>query len=156
MVKIISHHCDGVRVINCDNQCCKFTDVSDLRSCLLSDFENFIHEDTFQFGYIQPGHGAKGRQVLVDNNTALDQMYRAHKKNLLILWLKVTKRATKRVATIVQQKGTKKPCADTTNTSGVITRDIEKICLKSRKLFMGSRRSMKTATLLNNYKLGDT
>ena len=107
-----------LRVINWDNQCCKFTDVSDLRSRLLSDFKNLIYEDTFQFGYIQPSHGAKGQQVLVDNNAALDQMYCAHKKNLLILWLKVTKRATKRVATIVQQKGTKKPCADTTNTSG--------------------------------------
>ena len=37
-----------VLVINWDNQCCKFTDVSDLRSRLLSNFENFIHEDTFQ------------------------------------------------------------------------------------------------------------
>ena len=53
MVKIISHHCDGVRVIHWDNQCCKFTDVSDLRSHLWSNFENFIHENTSQFGYIQ-------------------------------------------------------------------------------------------------------
>ena len=145
-----------LRVINWDNQCCKFTDVSDLRSRLLSDFKNLIYEDTFQFGYIQPSHGAKGQQVLVDNNAALDQMYCAHKKNLLILWLKVTKRATKRVATIVQQKGTKKPCADTTNTSGSNYQGHLKICLKSRKLFMSLRRSMKTATLLNNYELGDT
>ena len=115
MVKVIGHHCDGVRVINWNNQCCKFTDVSDLRSYLLSDFENFIHEDTFQLGYIQLGHGTKGRQLLVGNNTALDQMYQ---KNLLILWLKVTKQTAKQVATIVQQKGTKKPCmCYTTNTS---------------------------------------
>ena len=49
-VKIISHYCDGVRVINWDNQCCKFTDVSDLRSRLWSDFENIIHRTLFSLG----------------------------------------------------------------------------------------------------------
>ena len=117
MVKVISRHSDAVKVINWENRCCKFTDVSDLRSCLLDAFENSIHEDTFEFGYVQPGHGSKGRQVLLQNNTALEEMYATHMKTLFMLWLKVTKhRATKRSATNDHQKGTKKSCTDATNT----------------------------------------
>ena len=59
---------------------------------LESEFHEFILEDDFSFGYIQPGHGSKGRQQPVVEDRDLAMMYDVYKKKRqVLLWLKVTK-----------------------------------------------------------------
>lgn len=74
-----------------------FKDVTSMKIQLESQFHEFILEDEFSFGYIQPGHGSKGRQQLVVENRDLATMYDVYKKKRqVLLWLKVTKCKQKR------------------------------------------------------------
>ena len=46
-------------------------------------------DEQFALGYIEPGHGAKGRQIVLDEDKDLTEMYRVHlKKKKIVLWMK--------------------------------------------------------------------
>lgn len=71
-----------------------FVQVSDLKQTILSSCEQYIQEDIeLQFGYILPGHGKKGKQVLISSNEDLQNMYESYKKKKqILLWVKQTKK----------------------------------------------------------------
>ena len=52
-----------------------FNDVAKLRNQLKVYFGTYIDGDGFQIGYIEPGHGAKGQQVLIEYYEDLSCMY---------------------------------------------------------------------------------
>ena len=55
-------------------------------------------------GYITPGHGTKGKQILIESNEELMSMYDLHlKKKRIILWLKCKAKPSKRSCSEVPQ-----------------------------------------------------
>ena len=63
----------------------------------MGDFQHYILNDDFQFGFIAPGHVSRGRQVSLKTNSDLEKMYDEHKKRReVVLWLKVVKEQRKR------------------------------------------------------------
>lgn len=48
---------------------------------------NFLKHDIGNFGYIEPGHGLKGRQQWIVQDTDVQEMYRAYsKRREILLW----------------------------------------------------------------------
>ena len=71
------------------NTVCKFKSVAMLRANLKESFADDLSDvpvDDIECGYIDPGHGAKGRQLWVFEKSDLDNMYEAHahKKEIMI------------------------------------------------------------------------
>ena len=68
----------------------KFTSVMVFRKQLEVKFQEFIDKDrVFQFGYIIPGHGVKGKQKVIETDEDLQGMYTEYKsKKVIVLWLK--------------------------------------------------------------------
>ena len=63
----------------------------------MGDFQHYVLNDDFQFGFIAPGHGSRGRQVSLKTNSDLEKMYDEHKKRKeVVLWLKIVKEPRKR------------------------------------------------------------
>ena len=90
----------------------KLFDVEVLKTSLLADFNEYIVEDNFQFGFIEPGHGKKGRQNVLKDANDLTKMYDAYKnKKGIVLWLKVTKRK-RPLSMHNNQKQAKKLCGE--------------------------------------------
>lgn len=73
-----------------------------MKERLSEKFAEFIRNNNLSLGFIQPGHGAKGRQIQVSSDEDLTMMYEHHKgKKHILLWIKVhvisqTGRGTKR------------------------------------------------------------
>ena len=113
-VKIISPHAsDGVQLRKWDKPLkdgvSKFSNLQDLKAALATDFSEFIKEDDFGFGFIQPGHGSKGRQISLNGDNDIENMYSTYKgKKQIILWVKVLKR--KRVRPSTGDTASKKQC----------------------------------------------
>ena len=57
----------------------KFNDVTVMEEELRKEFSDFIGSDIFHYGFIQPGHGFRGKQqtILEDNDLVL--MYDKYK-----------------------------------------------------------------------------
>ena len=53
----------------------RFSDVARLQSEIKSDFGNYFDGENFEIGYIEPGHGARGRQVPIVYTEDLTRMY---------------------------------------------------------------------------------
>ena len=69
----------------------KFSDSDVMRTQLGKDFNEFFQDGDFNYGYIIPGHGAKGRQQPINNSNDLKSMYDMYeKRKQIIVWLKVT------------------------------------------------------------------
>ena len=94
-VKIIGKKGPGVEVRKWD-ETQVFSDLSSMRSRLMASFREHIGDDEqFALGYIEPGHGAKGRQIVLDEDKDLTEMYRVHlKKKKIVLWMKKVSTAT--------------------------------------------------------------
>ena len=61
-VKVISPHTtEGLQLKKWETQIEKFSDLEAIKVGLSVDFNNYIRDCDFKFGYIQPGHGSKGR-----------------------------------------------------------------------------------------------
>ena len=111
-VKIISPFNKGLQVRKWV-QNVKFYTYASIRSSLLEDFKDLIHEEEFCtcFGFIQPGHGAKGRQVVIERDEDLPSMYDVHKgRKQILLWIKVKRKHPSRD---IPDKTAKKPCGET-------------------------------------------
>ena len=56
----------------------KFTDIDLLKLQLTEEIAGF-ESDKFLIGYIEPGHGTKGRKIPLENADDLVVMYKVHK-----------------------------------------------------------------------------
>ena len=75
------------------------------------DFNDYIRDCNFKFGYIQPGQGSKGHQVPLDEPKDIEAMYEAYRgRKQVILWVKVLKqkqdRANESQVATKKQRGT--------------------------------------------------
>ncbi len=97
-VKVISHNSrDGIQIHKWESRNSMFYDVDILKAGLSVDFQHYVLNDDFQFGFIAPGHGSRGRQVPLKSNSDLENMYDEHKnRREVVLWLKVVKGPRKR------------------------------------------------------------
>ena len=93
MLKVITK--DGVELKKLElNE--KFVDIEDLRVTLLSVVDCFP-AGSISLGYIEPGHGTKGRQINLDSSNDLLLMYKVHeKRKQIVLWMKEEKKLKKR------------------------------------------------------------
>ena len=67
----------------------EFDSITSLKKQLKHDFDDILHdvaEDAIQMGYIEPGHGIKGRQHWIADDEDLRDMYQAHRKNKIMFW----------------------------------------------------------------------
>lgn len=70
----------------------EFLCVDDIKSRLCEEFSDYILESSIQFGYIVPGHGLKGKQVVIGTNDDLAMMYNCYNgKRCVMLWVKCVK-----------------------------------------------------------------
>jgi len=68
----------------------EFDSITSLKKQLKHDFDDILHdvaEDAIQMGYIEPGHGIKGRQHWIADDEDLRDMYQAHRKNKIMFWV---------------------------------------------------------------------
>ena len=67
----------------------RFSDVARLRSEIKSDFGDYFDGENFEIVYIEPGHGARGRQVPIVYTEDLTHMYsRCNRTRQIVLWAK--------------------------------------------------------------------
>ena len=85
----------------------KFKSVAILHSNLKESFTDDLSDipvDDIECGYIDPGHGAKERQLWVFEKSDLDGMYEAHaQKKEIMIWF-YTKKFKKRYASPITLK----------------------------------------------------
>ena len=75
----------------------RFANLELLRVALSTKFQELIQQNDFSIGFIQPGHGSKGRQIMLDNDEDLVNMYGVHQgRKQIVLWMKVLRRGIKR------------------------------------------------------------
>lgn len=67
-----------------------FVNVDEFKEALLKHCENYItSEQEVKFGYITPGHGKKGKQVLITGLKELEDMYKAYtSRKEIVLWIR--------------------------------------------------------------------
>ena len=71
-----------------------FTDIADLKRRLLQedDVDDIQDGEELTFGYLQPGHGIKGRQFSLLNSSDLSAMYSIHHgRKHINMWAKISK-----------------------------------------------------------------
>ena len=89
-VKVISPHTpEGVQLKKWETQIEKFSDLEAIKwDC--QSISMITYEIVTKFGYIQHGHGSKGRQVPLDEPKDIEAMYEAYRgRKKVILWVKV-------------------------------------------------------------------
>ena len=65
----------------------KFTGIEHMKEVIVATFPNDFVSSTCQMGYIQPGHGAKGRQLWLSTDADVLEMYSACEgKKEILLW----------------------------------------------------------------------
>lgn len=89
-VKIISKK-GGVEVKNW-NQSKVYKEFATFKHQLRESFGDSLCTSNFILGYIQPGHGTKGRQIAVKGDNDLSQMYEAHQLRRKIIISSLVKR----------------------------------------------------------------
>ena len=69
----------------------RFATASTMKLQLKYDFDSFVGEtEAFSFGYLQRGHGTKGRQYAITDDDNIKNMYEEYKgKAEILLWIKV-------------------------------------------------------------------
>ena len=73
----------------------EFTDVTEMKRRLVNDVCDCLDGEELTFGYLEPGHGTKGRQVPLLNSGDLSSMYSTHRRRKqIILWVKISKKKT--------------------------------------------------------------
>ncbi len=63
-----------------------YKSVDDLRQQLLSEYKDKLDEPVGTVGYIEPGHGLRGKQRWLSSDDDLTEMYELHKKKVIMLW----------------------------------------------------------------------
>jgi len=70
----------------------KFDSRKDIENALSSPFSESIGSNSFQFGIILPGHGFKGKQVLISDDNDVKKLYLTYSAKAAVrLWLKCAK-----------------------------------------------------------------
>lgn len=73
-----------------------FVEVQNSKKELLSSCKHYFDEDKdkeLQCGYMEPGHGKKGKQFEVTSNKDLKEMYEMYKRKCdILLWIKQSKK----------------------------------------------------------------
>ena len=72
----------------------RFSNVSDLKDQLASDFATLLEDGAdFLFGYIQRGHGMRGKQFSITEDDDIQSMYDEYQgRREIIMWMKICKR----------------------------------------------------------------
>ena len=79
----------GVEVRKWDTDV-EFTNVAEMKRRLVDDVSDCLDGEDMTFGYLEPGHGTKGRQVPILNSGDLSSMYSTHRgRKQIILWVKI-------------------------------------------------------------------
>lgn len=67
-----------------------FVTASTMKLLLKYDFDSFMGQpEAFSFGYLQRGHGTKGRQYAISDDEDIKNMYEEYKgKKEIVLWVK--------------------------------------------------------------------
>lgn len=74
-----------VRKLRSDTE--KFLSIKALRECLAAQ----LGENILDVGYIEPGHGLKGKQIWLTEDDDFEDMYSRFKKHEITLWCHVQK-----------------------------------------------------------------
>ena len=84
----------------------RFSNVSDLKDQLASDFATLLQDDAdFQFGYIQRGHGMRDKQFSITEDDDIRSMYDEYQgRKEIIMWMKICKRFHSKSATDVESR----------------------------------------------------
>lgn len=104
-----------------------FSGIEQLKEVLLSAFQDDFDSETTQVGYIQPGHGTRGRQLWIASDGDIEEMYSQCQGKKEILWFV---KIDETVATTSDKpKPPKCPCPDTAKTDMVnqVMSEVEKI-----------------------------
>jgi len=64
----------------------RFLDIDHLKDTIYHEFPEKVPQANQNLGYIEPGHGVKGRQRWISSPSDLTLMYQAYKKKEIILW----------------------------------------------------------------------
>lgn len=73
-----------IQVLRTDHM---FTSVEELKTQIVQDCESKVPEKPTQLGFIEPGHGLRGKQRWINSEDDLKEMYHLHKgKDEIILW----------------------------------------------------------------------
>ena len=64
----------------------KFKRLDDIKQQVLEDLKDKVSEPLSQIGYIEPGHGLRGKQRWLASDDDLDKMYEMYKKGEITLW----------------------------------------------------------------------
>ena len=75
-----------------------YSSVDDLKEQLLKEFRDKVSDPVQSIGYIEPGHGLRGKQRWLYSESDLTTMYDIHNRKEIILWCfgKSPERGTKR------------------------------------------------------------
>ncbi len=120
----------------------KFKSVRKLRSQLKRSLHDQLpdtHEDDIEFGYVSPGHGAKGQQLWVTNGSDLKEMYASHagKKKIMIWFFAESKGAStkKRPRSSENATSSKRSCKSDAHSSKL--EEVDKIVTELEKKHSG-------------------
>ena len=95
-VKVINPGGKGGHVIHALQSRSVFVEVSKFKESLLSSCKHYFDKDKDKellCGYMEPGHGKKGKQFEVESNKDLKEMYEMYKKKRdFLLWIKQSKK----------------------------------------------------------------
>ena len=81
-VKLINANRRSQYVVRKLNSTEQFSSILSLKEQLTNQFQEAI----IDFGYIEPGHGLKGKQVWLVEDADVDEMYTHFKKREITLW----------------------------------------------------------------------
>ena len=65
----------------------KFESAEDLKGKVLVDLKDRVSDPVNPFGYIEPGHGLRGKLRFLSSDEDLDHMYSVHKRKPLQITL---------------------------------------------------------------------
>ena len=89
-VKIINSGCGGYLVKKWATNA-RFSTATEMQQQLEADFAAVLQGASFHFGYIQRGHGVKGRQFTITADEDVNSMYDEYRgRGDIILWLKTS------------------------------------------------------------------
>lgn len=86
----------------------RFSTATEMKQQLASNFAAVLQGATFFFGYLQRGHGVKGRQFTITGDEDLESMYDEYRgRGDIILWIKISSKTAKSTLTDERHKSDK-------------------------------------------------
>ena len=92
-IKFINPHNKGGFVVDKWDVDCKYDSADDMKSDLQQKVEDLGYistQDDFNFGFVIPGHGVKGKQQSIVLDEDVEEMYRQYRgRKEIVLWVKM-------------------------------------------------------------------